>query len=70
MTVLVNGEQMVLAAGSTLFDVVRRLGHDPTLPGVAAAIDGVVVPRSNWGETELAERQQVEVLTAVQGGSR
>ena len=70
MTVLVNGQQMVMAAGSTVSDVVRQLGHDPSRPGVAAAVDGVVVPRSRWALTELTDDQQVEVLTAVQGGCR
>ncbi|MEE8601038.1 sulfur carrier protein ThiS [Euzebya tangerina] len=70
MMVLVNGEETVLAAGSTLADVVSRLGHDPSRPGVAAAVDGVVVPRAAWSDTPVLDDQRVEVLTAVQGGAR
>jgi thiazole synthase len=33
------------------------------------AVDGEVVPRSEWERTRLAEGQNVEVLAAIQGGS-
>jgi sulfur carrier protein len=36
--------------------------------GVAAAVDGEVVPRGEWPTTELGEGQEVEILQAVQGG--
>jgi sulfur carrier protein len=37
--------------------------------GVAAALDGQVVPRGEWASTPVREGQQVEVLHAVQGGA-
>ena len=36
--------------------------------GVAAAVDGEVVPRAEWATFTLADGQAVELLTAVQGG--
>jgi sulfur carrier protein len=36
--------------------------------GVAAAVNGDVVPRRLWAATVLAEGDRVEVVTAVQGG--
>ena len=36
--------------------------------GVAVALDGEVVPRTEWAATALVERQSVEVVRAVQGG--
>jgi sulfur carrier protein len=36
--------------------------------GVAAAVDGEVVPRAEWGTFTLTDGQAVELLTAVQGG--
>jgi len=36
--------------------------------GVAAAVDGEVVPRAEWGSFPLTDGQAVELLTAVQGG--
>jgi sulfur carrier protein len=35
---------------------------------VAAAVNGDVVPRRAWAATPLRDGDQVEVVTAVQGG--
>jgi sulfur carrier protein len=36
--------------------------------GIAVAVNGEVVPRASWATSELAEGDNVEVLTAAQGG--
>ncbi len=36
--------------------------------GVAVAVNGTVVPRSQWTATTLADGDSVEVLSAAQGG--
>lgn len=46
----------------------RGDGAGGELRGVAVAVDGEVVPRSEWPSTALSEGRQVEVLQAVQGG--
>jgi sulfur carrier protein len=66
MTVTVNGTQRDLPSGLTLADLVGELAPSPK--GVAAAVNGEVVPRRAWPATPIAERDQVEVVTAVQGG--
>jgi sulfur carrier protein len=66
MTVTVNGENRDLPPGVTLADVVSQLTESPK--GVAAAVNGEVVPRGAWRATGLAERDEVEIVTAVQGG--
>jgi sulfur carrier protein len=66
MTVTVNGDQRELAPGTTLADLVAQLV--PAAKGVAAALDGAVVPRRAWPGTPLADGAVVEVVTAVQGG--
>jgi sulfur carrier protein len=66
MTVTVNGTPRDLPTGVTLADLVRQLTESPK--GVAAAVNGEVVPRRAWPDTSLAERDEVEVVTAVQGG--
>jgi sulfur carrier protein len=66
VTVIVNGEIRDLPPGVTLADVVSQLTESPK--GVAAAVNGEVVPRRAWPATPLAERDEVEVVTAVQGG--
>jgi sulfur carrier protein len=62
-----NGEPVELGAGANVAEAVDALGVD-SARGVAVAVDGEVVPRSEWEKTALREGQQVEVLHAVQGG--
>jgi sulfur carrier protein len=66
MTVTVNGEPRDLAPGATLADVVSQVTQ--SAKGVAAAVNGEVVPRRAWPGTPLADGAQVEIVTAVQGG--
>jgi sulfur carrier protein len=68
MQVLVNGEVRVLSAGSTLADAVAAVGTAPEGRGVAAALDGEVVPRAEWARTALSDGARVELVVAVQGG--
>ena len=69
MNVMVNGAPVRVPEGSLLLDVLARAGlHD--LRAVAVAVDGEVIPRSQWAPVQVREGQQVEVVRAVQGGSR
>ena len=68
MTVEVNGRSVELPEGATMRDVVARAGIDAGARGVAVALDGDVVPRGRWAQTELREGQAVEVVAAIQGG--
>jgi sulfur carrier protein len=63
----VNGEPRLLPADARVADVVAVLAPDAT-KGIAVALDGDVVPRSQWDSTRISEGAQLEVLTAVQGG--
>jgi sulfur carrier protein len=68
MTVQVklNGEPRELPEGSTVVQAVAAL--TAAASGVAAAVNGDVVPRGSWAATLLRDGDQVEVVTAVQGG--
>ncbi|WP_322750248.1 MULTISPECIES: sulfur carrier protein ThiS [unclassified Frankia] len=66
MTLTVNGEAMQVPAGTTLHQLIADLAGAGR--GTAAAVDGVVAPRSRWAELELRAGQHVEILTATQGG--
>jgi sulfur carrier protein len=69
MKVTLNGAPSEMPAGSTIADVVGRLGHKgPSQRGVAVALNGEVVQRKRWAETHVAERDRIEVLAAIQGG--
>jgi sulfur carrier protein len=64
--VRLNGEPRELPGGTTVAEAVAELTTAAT--GVAAAVNGDVVSRGSWTVTLLADGDQVEVVTAVQGG--
>ncbi|MEU6013455.1 sulfur carrier protein ThiS [Streptomyces sp. NPDC047515] len=66
LSVSVNGEVRLLAAGTTLDALVATLTAAHS--GVAAAVNETVVPRGQWSTAVLGDGDRVEVLTAVQGG--
>jgi sulfur carrier protein len=66
MLVTVNGGPDHVPDGTTVDDVVVRLGRGKS--GLAVAVNDEVVPRSRWASTALGAGDRVEVLTAAQGG--
>jgi sulfur carrier protein len=66
MTLTVNGDPRELSPGVTLDYLVAQVVS--SVQGVAAAVDGTVVPRRAWADTPLADGSVVEIVTAVQGG--
>ena len=62
----VNGTADHLAEGTSVDDVVERLGRGRA--GIAVAVNEEVVPRSRWRAAVLQAGDRVEVLTAAQGG--
>lgn len=64
----VNGQDSDVRAGETVADALRRFELEPTVRGVAVAVNGEVVPRAAWETFALASDARVEVLTAMQGG--
>jgi sulfur carrier protein len=66
--VWLNGHEHELREGATLADAVAAAGSPAMQHGVAAAVDGEVVPRDDWTALKLGQGQRVEVVQAVQGG--
>jgi sulfur carrier protein len=64
--VIINGEQRTAAGTLSLAAAVAMLTTAKT--GVAAAVNGDVVRRAEWDLMLLDDGDEVEVLTAVQGG--
>jgi sulfur carrier protein len=60
--VRLNGKPRELPDGTTVAGAVAEL----TPAAAGGAVDGV--PRGSWTVTPLADGDQVEVVTAVQGG--
>lgn len=68
MNVVVNGKDAEMDAGSTLTDIVVELRGDASGKGVAVALNGEVITRTEWVNSELRDGDAVEVLAATQGG--
>lgn len=64
--VTVNGDKLELPPDTTLADLITQVTESAR--GIAAAVDGEVVPRRAWPDTPLADGSVVEIVTAVQGG--
>ena len=68
MNVTVNGRPREVSAGATVASVVEMLDVTPGGRGVAVALDGEVVSRGRWADTQLSEGSMVEVVAAIGGG--
>jgi len=64
--VVVNGQPESYPADTTLGAVVSRLR--PSRMGTAVAVGDDVVPRAEWDVRQLRDGDEIEILTAVQGG--
>lgn len=61
----VNGREHAIAR-CNVREMLRRL--DIGERGVAVALNGTIVPRSEWDRTFVDENDMVEVVTAAAGG--
>jgi sulfur carrier protein len=66
MKVFINGTAHELAPDTSVADAVRLVTTSAS--GIAAAVNGEVVRQACWDSTRVAAGDQVEVLTAAQGG--
>jgi sulfur carrier protein len=66
--ITLNGERRQLPAGATVASVVELLDVATPARGVAVAVNGEVVTRGRWEDTELPDGAQIEVVAAIQGG--
>ncbi|WP_370617912.1 sulfur carrier protein ThiS [Mumia sp. Pv 4-285] len=66
MTIRLNGSTHDLPGATTVLGLVDALAIGRT--DVAVAVDGAVVPRSQWAGHLIRDGAEVDVVTAVQGG--
>jgi sulfur carrier protein len=64
LEIRVNGQDVSATAATIAELVAEQLGQR----GIAVALNGSVVPRSEWGETALSSGDIVEIVRAMQGG--
>jgi sulfur carrier protein len=68
MIIHVNGQPRDVAPPVRLSEVLDLPESSNTRRGIAVAVNGQVIPRSQYASTELSEGAKVEIVTAVQGG--
>ena len=68
MIIHVNGQAREIAPRARLSDVLDLPAGASTRRGIAVAVNGQVIPRSQHANTELTDGARVEIVTAVQGG--
>ena len=78
MNITLNGNPHTVADGTSITMLVSEVTGRPLADngqakdggklGVAVAHNAQVVPRSQWFATALAEGDDIELVTAVQGG--
>ena len=67
MNVIVNGEPRELPKDARVADVVSAVAGGRR-DGIAVAMDGEIVPKSQWDEVLVGENARLEVLSAIGGG--
>jgi sulfur carrier protein len=66
MEVMINGTPRQVPDQTSLDRAVSLISSSVT--GIAVAVNGEVVRRASWPGHQLAPGDEIEVLTAVQGG--
>jgi sulfur carrier protein len=67
MELTVNGTPRTIEA-VTVAELMVELGFERNAPGVAAALNGAVVPKTEWSSAKLADGDTIDIIHAVQGG--
>jgi len=67
--VTVNGEPLELEEPIVLPELVARIIGDSDRQGIAAAVNGEVVPRQDWERTRVDDGDEVEVIAPFAGGA-
>ena len=66
-TIRLNGERVALTV-SVVADLVTALGDGNGATGIAVAVNGEVIPRHRWTTHPVRPGDDVEIVTATQGG--
>jgi sulfur carrier protein len=67
MNISLNNKTIQIESGITLQGLIdMQLGEKQK--GVAAAIDGAVIPKQEWKSTSVKDNQSILIIKATQGG--
>lgn len=68
MPIYFNGTQIVLPEATTLAELLKSFYIEESTPGIAVALNCKVISRQQWQNHVLAEKDEVEIIHAIQGG--
>jgi sulfur carrier protein len=63
-----NGKSREISESMTVVGFLKGYHIDSNIRGVALAVNGTIVPRSDWELLRFQEGDLVEVIQATQGG--
>ncbi|HEX5513591.1 MAG TPA: sulfur carrier protein ThiS [Gammaproteobacteria bacterium] len=66
MEIIVNGKPHLLPSGASIAELLEQL--DLTGRRIALEVNETIVPRSRYGEHQLAAGDRVEIVHAIGGG--
>lgn len=65
--VSINNKQQTLEDGSTVLNALKILGRDDEAM-LGVALNQTFVPKIQWAETQLKERDKLDILNPISGG--
>ncbi|WP_439184648.1 sulfur carrier protein ThiS [Carboxylicivirga taeanensis] len=67
MNLFINGQATILPENSSIDDVLKHIGQLQT-GGIAVAVNDMVVPKSQWSTSQIADGDKLLIIKASQGG--
>lgn len=64
---MVNNREVEVAVSAHLHDLMLQLGFKQTR-GLAVAVNGNIIPKTQWQTSALQENDKVILIKATQGG--
>lgn len=68
MQVQLNGQNILLLHAQTLAVFLKERSIEQQTAGIAVAVNGQIVFRSDWISMKVKEGDQIEIVHAVSGG--
>ena len=68
IAIQVNGTPRQVASGATVSDLIDQVLGAQSQAGVAVAVNGAVVLRTDWPAVLLSSGDAIEIIRATQGG--
>ncbi|CAM3789813.1 sulfur carrier protein ThiS [Flavobacterium cucumis] len=68
MEIKVNNQIKKITSNGLTVQMLLDLERPNKQNGIALAINGVVVPKSNWNSHYIKEKDEILIISATQGG--